>query len=61
MTSEDAGDTRRAEIPLRQAAYESIENLLKNGELRPGQIVSQRELVKRTGLTLGAVREAVPR
>lgn len=57
----DAGDARRTEIPLRQAAYESIENLLKNGELRPGQIVSQRELVKRTGLTLGAVREAVPR
>ena len=57
----DAGDTRRTEIPLRQAAYESIETLLRNGELRPGQIVSQRELVKRTGLTLGAVREAVPR
>ncbi len=57
----DAGDARRSEIPLRQAAYESIENLLKDGELRPGQIVSQRELVKRTGLTLGAVREAVPR
>ena len=58
---EDGGDTRRTEIPLRQAAYESIENLLKNGELKPGQIVSQRQLVKRTGLTLGAIREAVPR
>lgn len=58
---DDAGDARRVDIPLRQAAYESIENLLKSGELRPGQIVSQRELVKRTGLTLGAVREAVPR
>ena len=59
--SGDAGDSRRTEIPLRQAAYERIENLLKNGALRPGQIVSQRELVQRTGLTLGAVREAVPR
>lgn len=58
---DDAGDPRRTEIPLRQAAYESIENLLKNGELKPGQLVSQRELVKRTGLTLGAVREAIPR
>lgn len=57
----DTGEARRTDIPLRQAAYESIENLLKNGELKPGQIVSQRELVKRTGLTLGAVREAVPR
>jgi DNA-binding GntR family transcriptional regulator len=57
----DVDEARRTDIPLRQAAYESIENLLRNGELRPGQIVSQRELVKRTGLTLGAVREAVPR
>lgn len=52
---------RREDIPLRQAAYEAIENLLKDGLLRPGQIVSQRGLVKLTGLTLGAVREAVPR
>jgi DNA-binding GntR family transcriptional regulator len=60
-TPTDAGETRKGDIPLRQAAYESIENLLKTGLLRPGQIVSQRELVKSTGLTLGAIREAVPR
>lgn len=52
---------RRDDVPLRQAAYEAIEDLLRDGLLRPGQIVSQRELVKRTGMTLGAVREAVPR
>jgi DNA-binding GntR family transcriptional regulator len=57
-TPTEAGETRKGDIPLRQAAYESIENLLKTGLLRPGQIVSQRELVKSTGLTLGAMRDA---
>lgn len=57
----EAARPRRDDVPLRQAAYEAIEDLLRNGLLRPGQIVSQRELVKRTGMTLGAVREAVPR
>lgn len=48
-------------VPLRQAAYEKIEAYLNEGELIPGQVVSQRELVERTGLTLGAIREAIPR
>jgi DNA-binding GntR family transcriptional regulator len=47
--------------PLRQAAYDSIEDLLNNGALKPGSVVSQRELVDRIGATLGAVREAIPR
>lgn len=46
---------------LRQAAYSAIEELLNQGRLKPGQVVSQRELVDATGLTLGAVREAIPR
>jgi len=46
---------------LRQAAYDSIEALLNRGVLRPGQMVTQRELVEMTGATLGSVREAVPR
>jgi DNA-binding GntR family transcriptional regulator len=50
-----------ASVPLRQAAYDQIEAYLNEGELRPGQVVSQRELVERTGLTLGAIREAIPR
>lgn len=48
-------------VPLRQAAYEKIEAYLNEGDLIPGQVVSQRELVERTGLTLGAIREAIPR
>ncbi|MFN7025365.1 MAG: GntR family transcriptional regulator, partial [Pseudorhizobium sp.] len=43
---------------LRQLAYERIEDLLNWGRLRPGQLISQRELVEVTGVTLGSVREA---
>lgn len=50
-----------AEGSLREAAYRRIENLLNSGALRPGQIISQRELVALTDTTLGSVREAVPR
>lgn len=46
---------------LRQFAYERVEELLNAGRLKPGEIVSQRELVALTGATLGSVREAVPR
>ncbi|WP_455274471.1 GntR family transcriptional regulator [Rhizobium herbae] len=57
----ESGEARRGEIPLRQAAYERIEDLFKAGLLRPGEIVTQRALVAMTGATLGAIREAVPR
>ena len=46
---------------LRRYAYGQIEDLLNSGRLRPGQLVSQRELVEATGATLGSVREAIPR
>lgn len=55
------GDSAKAKVSMRQAAYERIEELLNSGELRPGQLITQRELVEMTGLTLGSVREAVPR
>jgi DNA-binding GntR family transcriptional regulator len=56
-----AREAGRADVPLRQAAYQRIEDLLNSGVLRPGQIITQRELVEMTGATLGSVREAVPR
>jgi DNA-binding GntR family transcriptional regulator len=52
---------RRGAVPLRQAAYERIEDLLNGGSLRPGQLITQRFLVDRTGATLASVREAVSR
>ena len=65
--SRQTGRTPEAEgaaakpVSLRQAAYEGIEELLNSGRLRPGQLISQRELMDMTGATLGAVREAIPR
>lgn len=46
---------------LREQAYESFTNRLLSQEIRPGQFISQRELVEVTGMTLGAIRELVPR
>lgn len=46
---------------LREQAYESFTSRLLAQEIRPGQFISQRELVDITGMTLGAIRELVPR
>ena len=46
---------------LRERAYASFTRHLLARDLRPGQFVSQRELVAFTGLPLGAIREIVPR
>ncbi len=46
---------------LREQAYESFTNRLLSQEIRPGQFISQRELVEITGMNLGAIRELVPR
>jgi DNA-binding GntR family transcriptional regulator len=46
---------------LRERAYESFTERLLSREIRPGQFISQRELVEITGMTLGAVRELIPR
>lgn len=48
-------------LKLRERAYASFTRHLLARELRPGQFVSQRELVELTGLTLAAIRELVPR
>ncbi|WP_316861015.1 GntR family transcriptional regulator [uncultured Cohaesibacter sp.] len=50
-----------SEPMLKQAAYDNIVKLLNDGALRPGQLISQRELVELTGSTLGSVREAISR
>lgn len=63
MLNSKAPEAGRGDPPasLRQAAYDRIEDLLNAGVLKPGHVVSQRELVEKTGMTLGAVREAIPR
>jgi DNA-binding GntR family transcriptional regulator len=51
----------RSGTTLRERAYDSFTRHLMARDLRPGQFVSQRELVTLTGLPLGAIRELVPR
>ncbi|MBX4908842.1 GntR family transcriptional regulator [Rhizobium bangladeshense] len=46
---------------LREKAYASFTRHLLARDVRPGQFVSQRRLVELTGLTLGAIRELIPR
>jgi DNA-binding GntR family transcriptional regulator len=46
---------------LKQAAYDRFRQALFDGRLRPGQFVSQRELVALLGLSIGALRELLPR
>ncbi len=46
---------------LRWQAYDLFQQQLLASRIRPGQIVSQRELVALTGLPLGAIREVIPR
>lgn len=46
---------------LRDQAYEAFTTRLLARELKPGQFLSQRELVALTGMPLGAIRELIPR
>lgn len=57
---ERAGQGRDGSV-LREKAYESFTHHLLARDIRPGQFISQRELVQLTGLPLGAIRELIPR
>jgi DNA-binding GntR family transcriptional regulator len=46
---------------LREKAYRAFTNRLLSESLKPGQFISQRELVDLTGFPLGAIRELIPR
>ncbi len=48
-------------LRLRDHAYSNFTEKLLAQDIRPGQIVSQRELVELTGMPLGAIREMIPR
>ncbi len=57
----DASTQTAPPLKLREQAYNSFTRLLLSQEIRPGQFISQRELVEMTGLPLGAIRELIPR
>lgn len=46
---------------VRQTAYEGFRRALLDRRLRPGQLVSQRELMALLDLSIGALRELLPR
>ncbi|KLK94526.1 GntR family transcriptional regulator [Microvirga vignae] len=52
---------RRAELKLRERAYDAFTEHLLRSKIKPGQFVTQRELVVLTGQPLGAIRELIPR
>lgn len=51
----------RSEVKLRERAYDVFTEQLLRSEIKPGQFVTQRELVSLTGQSLGAIRELIPR
>lgn len=61
MMMEARNDQPTEEPTLREKAYASFTRHLLARDVRPGQFVSQRHLVELTGLTLGAIRELIPR
>ncbi|WP_221956860.1 GntR family transcriptional regulator [Rhizobium laguerreae] len=61
MFQGEAMDGTDEQPTLREKAYESFTRHLLARDVRPGQFVSQRRLVELTGLTLGAIRELIPR
>jgi DNA-binding GntR family transcriptional regulator len=56
-----AAPPRTAPASLRVRAYESFQQQIVKAQIRPGQFVSQRELMQLLGMPLGAVRELIPR
>ncbi|TCS61535.1 GntR family transcriptional regulator [Primorskyibacter sedentarius] len=53
--------TQNTALRQRDHAYSNFTEKLLARDLKPGQIVSQRELVDLTGMPLGAIREMIPR
>jgi DNA-binding GntR family transcriptional regulator len=58
--SDGPGSSHEA-LKLREQAYMGYTRSLLANEIKPGQFITQRELVAITGLPLGAIRELVPR
>lgn len=49
------------QLKLRERAYESFTQKLLARDLKPGQFITQRQLVEVTQLPLGGIRELIPR
>lgn len=60
-TTMEAGEVGAAPATQRSLAYQGFRQQIIDARIRPGQFVSQRELVGLLGMSLAAVREMVPR
>jgi DNA-binding GntR family transcriptional regulator len=60
MADHDVRDMQE-DVNLRDKAYRAFTRGLLSQALKPGQFISQRELVDSTGFPLGAIRELIPR
>jgi DNA-binding GntR family transcriptional regulator len=56
-----AAQPKAANTTLRAQAYENFRQQVLQANIRPGQFISQRELVQLLDMPLGAVRELIPR
>jgi DNA-binding GntR family transcriptional regulator len=54
-------DARRSLPSVKRVAYDTFQQALLQGKLRPGQVLSQKDLVVLLGLSIGALRELLPR
>lgn len=61
ITSQPPHNKDGEPLKLREQAYEEYTRSLLSQEIRPGQFITQRQLVEITGYPLGAIRELVPR
>ena len=61
MTNADDSEREGEPLKLRERAYASFTEKLLARDIKPGQFVTQRELVSMTGMPLGAIRELIPR
>jgi len=57
----DEAKSGRSGPNLREKAYDRFTHHLLARDIRPGQFISQRQLVALTGLSLAAIRELIPR
>jgi len=56
-------ETRRTRslTSVKKTAYDRFQQALLQGKIRPGQVLSQKDLVVLLGLSIGALRELLPR
>ena len=61
VTAVSDGPRAHHDGSVRSSAYERFQTNLLSGRIRPGQLISQRELVNMLDVSLGALRELLPR